>query len=131
MEKAPASAWRKINSRYNLVGSECKNCGLLYFPQRIVCKNCGRKSKIQDKKFSGNGTILSYTKIHVPADLFKEIAPYTVGVIKLEEGPNVEGHIIETLKEIKIGTKVKVVFRKMSMDGDEGLIYYHFKFEPV
>ncbi|MGC8479785.1 MAG: Zn-ribbon domain-containing OB-fold protein [Candidatus Micrarchaeia archaeon] len=131
MEKASASAWRKFNSRYNLVGTLCKNCNAKYFPPRIICKNCGRNTKMEDIKFSGNGEIFSFTKIHVPAEAFKENAPYVVGVIKLEEGPMVEGHIVESGNEPKIGAKVKQVFRKMYQDGEEGLITYHFKFEMI
>lgn len=131
MEKASAGMWRKIDARYNLIASLCKNCNRLYFPPRIVCRECGRQTKMEDKKLSGNGTVYSYTKIHVPADAFRGSAPYTVGVIELEEGPRVEGHIIEDGHKIEIGTKVKTVFRRMYVDGEEGLIHYHFKFVPV
>ncbi len=131
MEKASASAWRKFNARYNLVGNVCKNCNTNYFPPRIVCKNCGRNTKMEEMQFSGNGKIFSFTKIHVPAEAFKESAPYVVGVIKLDEGPMVEGHIVESGKEVAIGVTVKQVFRKMYTDGEEGLINYHFKFEIV
>ncbi len=131
MERPPASLWRKIKPRYNLIGTECQNCGTSYFPPRIVCRKCGRASKMVDKKFSGNGEVYSYSKIMVPPDTFKDEAPYTVGVIKLDEGPMVEGHILENGHEINIGTRVKSAFRKMHVDGDEGLIYYHYKFEPA
>lgn len=128
MERSSASMWRKLNSRYNLIGSECENCKALYFPSRIVCKNCGRQTKMREKKFNGTGEIYSLTKIHVPAEAFREDAPYTVAVIKLDEGPLVEGHIVESDKEAKIGTRVRQVFRKMLVEEDEGLIHYHFKF---
>ncbi len=84
-----------------------------------------------EKQFSGNGEIFSYTKIHVPAEAFKESAPYVIGVIKLDEGPLVEGHVVESGKDPKIGARVKQVFRKMYTDGEEGLINYHFKFMLV
>lgn len=131
MEKPVASLWRKIRPRYNLIGSECKNCGAFYFPPRIICRKCGRESKMVEKKFSGDGEIYSYTKIRVPPDTFREEAPYVVGVIKLDEGPMVEGHVIENGKEVKIGMRVQMAFRKMYVDGEEGLIYYHYNFEPV
>ncbi|MDE1860619.1 MAG: Zn-ribbon domain-containing OB-fold protein [Candidatus Micrarchaeota archaeon] len=131
MEKPSASLWRKIKARYNLIGNECKNCGTRYFPPRIVCRKCGRKSKMSDFKFNGDGEIVSFTKISVPPDTFKDEAPYFVGVVKLAEGPQVEGHIIDNGGKIAIGTKVRAAFRKMYVDGDEGLIYYHYKFEPV
>lgn len=131
MERPSASLWRKISARYNLTGNECKNCGANYFPPRIVCKKCGRDMKMVEKTFKGTGEVLSFTTIRVPPDTFKDKAPYIVGVIQLDEGPKVEGHIIEAEKKVEIGTKVKAVFRKMYVDGEEGLIYYHYKFEPV
>lgn len=131
MERSSASLWRKIRERYNLVGNICENCNTPYFPSRIVCRKCGRKSKMVEKQFSGNGTVYSFTQIRVPPDTFKDEAPYVIGIIKLDDGPMVEGHVIENSKEIEIGTKVKAAFRKMYVDGDEGLIYYHYKFEPV
>ena len=131
MERPSASLWRKIRPRYNLIGNECENCGTSYFPPRIVCRKCGRASKMVDKKFAGDGEVYSYTKIRFPPDTFKDEAPYVVGVIKLDEGPMVEGHILENGQEIGIGTRVKTAFRKMHVDGEEGLIYYHYKFEPA
>lgn len=131
MEKASAGMWRKIDTRYNLIASECEKCKTLYFPPRIVCRNCGRETRMKSRKLSGNGKVHSLTTIRVPSDTFKENAPYTVGVVELEEGPKVEGHIVENGKKAGIGTKVKTVFRKMYVDGEEGLIHYHFKFEAV
>src|SRR5271157_3131674 len=124
MEKASARLWRKLRARYNLIGNECKNCGTAYFPPRIICPKCGRESRMEERKFAGDGEVYSYTKIRVPPDTFKEEAPYVVGVVRLDEGPMVEGHILETGQEIKIGTRVKAAFRRMYVDGDEGLIYY-------
>lgn len=131
MERSSASLWRKIRPRYNLVGNECGNCNTGYFPPRIVCRKCGRKSKMAEKQFSGNGTVYSFTVIRTPPDTFKDEAPYTIGVIKLDEGPMVEGHVIDTGAVIKIGTRVKMAFRKMYVEDDEGPIYYHYKFEPL
>jgi uncharacterized OB-fold protein len=131
MEHTSAGMWRRINARYNLIGSECQNCKRSYFPPRIVCKECGRNTVMKEKRFSGNGTVYSYSRIYVPPDAFKDDAPYTVGVVKLEEGPMVEGHIIENGKKIEVGTEVRTVFRKMRVEGEEGLVHYHFKFEPI
>lgn len=129
METAPASSWRRQEASYNLVGSKCEKCGTVYFPSRIICKNCGRESKLKEHKLSGDGTVYSYTKITAPSDTFKDDAPYTIGMIKTVEGPLVEGHIVENGKEVKIGAKVRTTLRKMYVDGEEGLIHYHYKFE--
>ena len=131
MEKSPADLWRKVKSRYMLLGSVCENCGTKYFPPRAVCKKCGRNTKMKEYIFKGTGEIYSFTKIRSPAEGFEEMAPYTIALVKLDEGPIVEGHIIENGKPIEIGTKVRMAFRKMYKDGEEGLIYYQYKFEPV
>jgi uncharacterized OB-fold protein len=131
MERSSSSLWRKIRARYNLVGNVCENCSTAYFPPRIVCRKCGRKSKMEEKRFNGDGEIFSFTKIRVPPDTFKDEAPYFIGIIKLKEGPMVEGHIIDNGVEPEIGGKVRAQFRKMYVEGDEGLIYYHYKFEPL
>ncbi len=131
MERASAGTWRKIDTRYNLVASECEKCNSLYFPPRMVCRACGKETKMRQRKLAGNGKVHSYSTIRVPAEAFKENAPYTVGVIELDEGPKVEGHIIDNGKTPQIGSRVRTVFRKMYADGDEGLIHYHFKFELV
>jgi uncharacterized OB-fold protein len=131
MEKPSAGLWRKIKPRYNLIGTECQNCGASYFPPRIVCRRCGRASKMVEKKFAGEGEVYSYTRIMVPPDTFKDEAPYFVGMIKLDEGPMVEGHILDDGSEVKIGMRVRTSFRKMHVEGEEGLIYYHYKFEPA
>lgn len=123
--------WRKINARYNLVGNVCENCNTGYFPPRVVCKNCGRKSKLVEKKFCGNGEIFSFTKITAPPEAFKDDAPYMIGLIKLDEGPMVEGHIIDNGTEVKIGGRVKLAFRRMQTEAREDLIHYQYKFEPV
>lgn len=129
MENAPAGSWRKQDASYNMTGSRCETCGATYFPPRIVCRNCGRKGKLREQKLSGEGTVYSYTVIRTPADAFKDSAPYTVGIIKTVEGPLVEGHIVESGKKVEIGAKVRIVLRRMTVDGDEGLIHYHYKFE--
>ncbi len=132
MEKPSASMWRRIKSRYNLIGSVCKTCSRVYFPSRIVCRKCGRNTKMEETKLSGEGEIYSFTRIHTPPEGFKDIAPYSIVAVKMKEGPIVEGHIVNvSANELKIGMKVKTIFRKMLVDGDEGLIFYHFKFEPM
>lgn len=131
MERSASNLWRNIRSRYNIVGNVCENCKTGYFPPRVVCRKCGRKSKMVEKQFCGKGEIYSFTKIRVPPAAFKDEAPYFIGIIKLVEGPVVEGHIIDNGIKPEIGGKVRAQFRRMYVEEDEGLIYYQYKFEPL
>lgn len=122
--------WRHIPQRYNLIGSKCLQCGEVFFPMRVICPKCRRKGKLEDIKFSGNGKIHSYSIIHTPTDEFKNISPYAVAIIELEEGAKITSQIVDCDTEnIEIGQEVELVFRRIRAEGDEGVISYGYKFK--
>ena len=124
--------WRLRKQRYGLVGEVCPHCGAKIFPARDVCPQCGGEAK-EAFKFSGKGKVFSFTKMHnVPAG-FERNAPYTVALVKLEEGPVVTAQLTDLdEKGVKIGTPVEMVTRRIREDGDErGMLIYSYKFRPV
>lgn len=118
--------WRLKKSKYCLVGTKCINCKYLHFPPRELCSEC-RSKKIEDYRFSGEGEIVSYTIIRIAPEGFEAYVPYAVALIKLKEGPHIEGQIVGDVNNVDMGKKVKTVFRKMFEDGSDGLIYYGLK----
>ena len=124
-------AWRHIPQRYNLIGSKCVQCGKVFFPSRIICPECRRKGQLEDDiKLSGNGKIHTYSVINTPTDEFKEIAPYVVAIVELEEGAKVTTQIVDCEpSEVQIGDEVEMVFRRIREQGDDGVISYGFKFK--
>lgn len=124
--------WRRIPERYNLIGSECEICHTHYFPVRRICPQCRRKGKMKEVKLSGKGKIYSYTRIYAPPSGFELDAPYTMAIIELEEGPRLTAQVEDCdARDVKIGTPVEMIFRKIQEDGKEGLIHYGFKFKVV
>ena len=122
--------WRHISQRYNLIGSKCLQCGEVFFPMRVICPKCRRKGQLEPIKFNGNGKIMSYSVIHTPTDEFKNISPYAVAIIELEEGAKITSQIVDcNPDEIEIGQGVELVFRKIREEGDEGVISYGYKFK--
>jgi len=122
-------AWRHIPQRYNLIGSKCLQCGKVFFPKRILCPECRRKGKLEEINLSGKGKILTYSVIETPTDEFKNIAPYVVAIVELEEGAKVTTQIVDyDMEKIEIGKEVEMVFRKIREAGDDGVISYGFKF---
>ncbi|MDI6643893.1 MAG: Zn-ribbon domain-containing OB-fold protein [Methanobacteriaceae archaeon] len=122
-------AWRHIPQRYNLIGSKCLQCGKVFFPKRILCPECRRKGKLEEINLSGKGKILTYSVIETPTDEFKDIAPYVVAIVELEEGAKVTTQIVDyDIEKIEIGKEVEMVFRKIREAGDDGVISYGFKF---
>ena len=130
--KSLSLVWRRIPERYNLIGKECKTCGTVYFPPRHVCPKCRRKGKIVERKLKGTGKVLTYTEVHVPPDGFEEQAPYIIAIVEFDEGASVTGQIVNCKKgEMRIGMPVEVCFRRISEDGESGIILYGFKFRPL
>ena len=126
--------WREIPQRYNLIGNQCEICSKVYFPPREACPYCRRKSmgKMKDLKFSGKGTVVTYTIIHDAPENFEGQAPYPIAIIQLDEGPKLTAQIVDCkLEDVKIGMKVKSTFRKIQEDGYIGAIYYGYKFKPA
>jgi uncharacterized OB-fold protein len=126
-----AKHWRLKSQRYTLVGEECDNCGTKLFPPRDVCVECAAPAK-ELYTFTGLGEIYSYTTIYDAPAGFESYAPYTVALVKLDEGPLVTAQLTDCdEQEISVGTTVEMVTRKIRADGDEGTIVYGYKFRPL
>jgi uncharacterized protein len=123
--------WRLKDQRYKLVGEECPHCRAKIFPPRDVCLECGLEAKTL-YSFSGRGQVYSYTTVYDAPAGYEENVPYTVALIKLEEGPMVTAQLTDLGDSpVEIGTPVEMVTRRLRTDGDErGLIVYGYKFRP-
>jgi hypothetical protein len=124
--------WRLKNQRYKLVGEVCPHCDAKLFPPRDVCPECGLEAKTL-YTFSGRGEVYSFTTVYDAPSGYEENAPYTVALVKLEEGPLVTAQLTDLDdRPIEIGTPVEMVTRRLRSDGDErGMIVYGYKFRPV
>lgn len=123
--------WRLKSQRYNLVGETCNNCGVKLFPPRDVCLECEAPAQ-ELYTFTGLGEVYSYTTIYDAPAGFEHNAPYTVALVKLEEGPLVTAQLTDIdVNEIQIGMPVEMVTRKLRTDGPEGMIVYGYKFRPA
>lgn len=124
--------WRLKKQRYALIGEECPHCAGKIFPPRDVCPHCGLEAKTA-YQFSGKGEVYSYTKLTEGPAGYRQNAPYFVALIKLQEGPIITAQLTDIGdEEIKIGTPVEMVTRKLRDDGDRhGTILYGYKFRPI
>lgn len=124
--------WRLRKQRYSLVGEVCPHCDAKIFPPRDICTECGQDAKTI-YNFSGRGQVYSYTTVYDPPAGYEEQAPYTVALIKLDEGPMVTAQLTDLDgRQVDIGTPVEMVTRRLRSDGDErGLLVYGYKFRPL
>lgn len=126
--------WRALDQRYNLIGVRCERCGDAIFPSRSLCPKCRHLSvgKLRAEQFSGDGEVVSFTTVHVAPLGFELQTPYVLAIVKLAEGPKLTTQIVDCKPdEVKIGMKVHKVFRRVTEDGEAGVIHYGYKFSPV
>jgi len=92
----------------------CRDCGHTYFPPRPFCPSCASK-KVEVLRASGRGTLHSYVISHLPAPGFEP--PYTIAVVKLEEGPKMLTNIVGTPCDpalLSLDDPVQVTFETMN-----------------
>lgn len=126
--------WREIPQRYNLVGTRCKNCSAAYFPPRSVCPQCRRESlgKLEPLAMQGKGTVVSHTVVHEAFGEFALQTPYALAIVRLDEGPMVTAQVVDVdPAAVKAGMRVEATFRRISQDGEAGVIHYGYKFRPA
>jgi uncharacterized OB-fold protein len=124
--------WRLKKQRYGLVGEVCPHCNAKLFPPRDICPECGEEARVP-YTFRGRGEVYSYTTMYDAPAGFEEQLPYTVAMVKLEEGPIVTAQLTDLGDQpVEIGMPVEMVTRRLRSDGDErGMLVYGYKFRPV
>ena len=124
--------WRLNQQRYGLIGEVCPHCETKIFPPRDICPTCGQETRTSFA-FSGRGEVFSFTTIYEAPTGFDETAPYTVALVKLEEGPMVTAQLTDLGEtQPEIGMLVEMVTRRLRSDGDKrGMLIYGYKFRPA
>jgi uncharacterized OB-fold protein len=122
--------WRLQTQRYSLVGEACPHCEFKIFPPRDICPDCGEDAR-DLFQFSGKGSVYSFTTVSDAPTGFEENTPYTIAIVKLEEGPLVTAQLTDLGNQpVGIGTPVEMVTRRLRSDGDQGMLIYGYKFRP-
>lgn len=108
--------WEGVG-RGQLMVKRCAGCGTWLHPRRILCPNC-RSDALEWRRSAGTGTVYSFSTVyHPPSSAFA--APYTNGLIELDEGPFLFGRILADAEEdIAVGSRVSVEFGPVVEGGD-------------
>ena len=91
-----------------LIGLKCQ-AGHITVPPRRTCRLC-HSSNIDTIELSGNGEVVSYSEIYSKAKEFPISTPYTLALVKLDEGGNLLGVIRGQSGALRYGAKVAVKF---------------------
>ena len=124
---------RELRDNKKILGLKCTKCNKVYVPPRSTCKECFSQL---DKwvEVSTEGKLLTYTVLRVARDAEKDVLkkqlPVAYGIIKLDGADTGFVHMLGEvdLDKIKIGMRVKAVFREDERKGNILDINY---FKPV
>lgn len=82
--------------------------------------------------FAGTGEVFSYTTVQEAPEGFEEQAPYVLALVKLDEGVLITAQITDLAGDtLNIGDRVEMVTRKLTTEGERGMIIYGYKFRKV
>ncbi len=125
-----ASYCRLKEGRLRLIGEECDQCGIKLFPPRDICPSCSGSTPTK-YEFSGRGEVYSHSTVYQAPEGYEEFVPYTVALVKLDEGPMVTAQLTDLGdEEPEIGMPVEMVTRRLRDNGPSGIIIYGSKFRP-
>jgi len=122
--------WREIPERYRMEAGKCKQCGSIQFPARLVCPDC-KAREFDTILLQGKGELTTFTVIRIAPEGFGDLAPYAIGIVKLDEGIQVMGQIVDCdPDDLNIGDRLVTQFRRINEEGKTGMILYGYKFVP-
>ena len=90
----------------------CTSCAEPHWYPRAICPFCG-SDKTEWQESPGEGVIYTYTIMRR-----SPTGPFTLGYVTLDEGPAVYTNFVDCdFEQLKIGARVKVVFKETEGDG--------------
>ena len=80
---------------------------------------------------SRDGKLITYTVIHIGPSKFADQVPYAVGIVELKEGVRLLAQLADVdLSRLKVGMPMRIEFRRISEEGDAGILNYGYKCVP-
>lgn len=99
-----------------LLYQHCGTCGADQFYPRPLCLSCGNTPGWRPSQ--GHGFVYSYTIVRQQhAEPFRELVPYVVAMIELDEGVRMMGNVVGCEPEaVTVGMAVEVFFAPAADD---------------
>ena len=105
---------------------QCKKCGQLHYPFRMVCKKCGNLEPFEFNTVAlpKNGKLLTFTTVHnLPPDF--NVAKLNLGIVELENGMRITGQLKVPNPKIGMAVSGKVeIVREAEYSKNFGMVFY-------
>jgi uncharacterized OB-fold protein len=99
---------RALRDRGELLGSTCRNCGIVYCPARLFCERCFDELQA-DATCGPGGTVESFTVGYVGLEGEPLDEPIVLGLIRPDGADTVLMHRLIDVDELGIGDRVEMV----------------------
>ena len=87
---------------------QCTACGGAQTLARYACQHCGERGSLHWRDATGMATVCAVTEVaRAPSDEFRALAPYTLVLVHLDEGPRLMAH---ATAGVRIGDRVQAGF---------------------
>ncbi|HZA76679.1 MAG TPA: Zn-ribbon domain-containing OB-fold protein [Acidimicrobiales bacterium] len=102
-----SAAYWEAAARGEVLYQECPACGHRQLYPRALCTACAAEPEWRPA--SGRGTVHTFTIIRQNwAEPFRDLVPYVVAIVELEEGPRMMANITDCPPvEVRIGMPVE------------------------
>jgi len=131
MAITPSRSWREHPQRYRMEAAKCSQCDRIWFPPRRVCSDCGGR-EFETTILPEEGKVATWTVIRVGPAEFGDLAPYAVAVVEFPNGARMMSQVVDVDPEtIEIGMPVRIEFRRVTEDGEAGVLKYGYKCVPA
>jgi uncharacterized OB-fold protein len=119
-----------------LLALKCEDCNAITIPPKMVCRSC-TGTNLEIIELGGKGEVATFTTVNVAAEERENELPYTIVMVKLDEGPWIMGNLIDidpgeaTMeligKRVKMGHKVFCGDKYSAGDGARPLFSFETK----
>ena len=125
---SPGRSWREFPQRYRLEAAKCEACGKIHYPPRVACSKCGGTT-FENITLPREGKVVTFTIVRVPPAGFTEQTPLPIAIVEVMDGVRIMVQIgdLADPSDLEIGMPVRLEFRRISWDGEAGLIFYGHK----
>jgi uncharacterized OB-fold protein len=116
VDETNAPHWQGAKAR-ELRVQKCSDCGRLRYPPARHCASC-LSEKSAWVALSGKGEVWSHCAFHrAYFKGFEQELPYTVVLVKLDEGPLLYSNLADVPREgVRIGMRVRAAFEDVTAD---------------
>lgn len=91
-----------------LISTHCRQCGRVSFPPKPLCRSCWSED-IDWIDLPSNGTLYSFTRVHVVPRAFLSDALYDIGIVDLPNGVRLMCRLLDAGPGTEVGSAVRMV----------------------